>query len=129
MRKILIISSVLLLLAVVTKGQLKLFSNYRECNGIVFVSGQIGTGAGKDVRFEAEVEAALKQVNGVLSEAGTSMSKVLSVTVYLRDIGLFGAFNELYGRYFKAPYPARTCVVVKDLVKSARVEISVIAAK
>jgi 2-iminobutanoate/2-iminopropanoate deaminase len=52
---------------------------------------------------------------------------VLSVTVYLKDIKQFEEFNQVYQRYFHAPFPARTCVAVKELVMGASVEISVIA--
>ena len=129
MRKIFIISSLILLVAVITKGQVKRFSDYRKSNGLVFVSGQIGTTAGKEVSFEEEVDVALRHVSDVLSQSGTNMSKVVSVTVYLTDLKSFPAFNEVYGRYFTSPYPARTCVVVKELVQQARVEISVVASK
>ncbi|SFW65010.1 RidA family protein [Chitinophaga sancti] len=119
----------LLVAGLVTKGQVKLFSNYTESRGMVFVSGQIGTGGERDLSFEAEAEAALKNVGTVLNQSGTKMNKVVSVTVYLQDLRLFGEFNSVYARYFKAPYPARTCVVVKELVQNARVEVSVIAEK
>jgi 2-iminobutanoate/2-iminopropanoate deaminase len=41
---------------------------------------------------------------------------------------LFGAVNEVYGRYFSGKYPARETVAVKTLPKNVNVEISVIAA-
>ena len=107
----------------------KRFSNYRDVSGMVYVSGQIGTSADKELSFEEEANAALKNVNTILSQSGTTMSKVVNVTVYLSDSRLFDAFNDIYSHYFKTPYPARTCVIVKDLVQHARVEISVIAEK
>jgi 2-iminobutanoate/2-iminopropanoate deaminase len=47
--------------------------------------------------------------------------------LYLKDIKQFEEFNQVYQRYFHAPFPARTCVAVKELVMGASVEISVIA--
>lgn len=129
MKRSVIISSLILLGAVVTKGQVKPFSDYRTYHGMVYVSGQIGQTAGREVSFEEEADAALKNVKAVLSRSGSEMSRVVSVTVYLTDMSLFAAFNGIYGQYFKPPYPARTCVVVKELVQHARVEISVVASK
>ena len=104
----------------------KPFSNYTERKGLVFVSGQIGNA---DTGFNEEVRQALNSVSAILKQAGTSMKKVLNVTVYLRSIRQIDEFNRIYCTYFQAPYPARTCVAVSELVKKANVEISVVAAK
>ncbi|WP_158085385.1 RidA family protein [Niastella vici] len=104
----------------------KPFSNYTEYKGLVFVAGQIGNA---DAGFSEEVRQALNNVNAILKQAGTSMKKVLNVTVYLRNMQQIDEFNSIYQIYFQAPYPARTCVAVSDLVKRANVEISVIAVK
>lgn len=104
----------------------KPFSNYTEYKGLVFVSGQIGNA---DAGFREELHQVFKNVSAILKQAGTSMKKVLNVTVYLRNIQQIDEFNSIYRTYFQAPYPARTCVAVSDLVKKANVEISVVAAK
>ncbi|SDH19061.1 2-iminobutanoate/2-iminopropanoate deaminase [Chitinophaga filiformis] len=119
------------LLAITVHGQTKPFSRYREHNGLVFVSGQIGV-TSKDhqgVGFNEEVNQALKNVSAILKEAGTSLSQVVSVTVHLRNLSQFEEFNSIYKQYFHPPYPARTCVTVSDLVNNANIEISVIAGK
>jgi 2-iminobutanoate/2-iminopropanoate deaminase len=111
--------------------QAKPFSNYTERNGLVFVSGQIGVSSqehpGTD--FNEEVNQALKNVSTILKQAGTSLTQVISVTVYLRNLSQFDAFNSIYRQYFHSPYPARTCVALSDLVQNANIEISVIAGK
>ena len=104
----------------------KPFSNYTEYKGLVFVSGQIGN---TDAGFSEEIYQALQNVSAMLKQAGTSMKKVLNVTVYLRNIQQIDEFNSIYRTYFQPPYPARTCIAVSDLVKKANVEISVVAAK
>jgi 2-iminobutanoate/2-iminopropanoate deaminase len=104
----------------------KPYSNYTEYKGLVFVSGQIGIA---DAGFREELRQALDNVSAILKQAGTSMKKVLNVTVYLRNIQQIDEFNSIYRTYFQAPYPARTCVAVSNLVKMANVEISVVAAK
>ena len=114
-----------------TTGQTKPFSNYTAHHGLIFVSGQIGV-TSKDhegVGFNEEVNQALKNVDAILKQAGTSLTEVISVTVYLRNFSQFDEFNSIYKQYFRSPYPARTCVAVSDLVNNANIEISVIAGK
>ena len=59
--------------------------------------------------------------------AGTDYEHVLKTTCFLADIADFGAFNEVYAKYFTSK-PARSCFAVKDLPKGALCEIEVIAA-
>jgi 2-iminobutanoate/2-iminopropanoate deaminase len=113
-----------LLLCIAAYGQ-RPFSNFTEHNGLIFVSGQIG----KDTSFQAEVHRTLRNVSAVLKEAGSSLTEVVNVTVYLRSLSQFAEFNSIYVQYFRAPFPARTCVAVVDLVQGADIEISVIAKK
>lgn len=101
----------------------KPFSDHTTAKGLVFVSGQIGKGN----TFEEEADQALQQAATILSKAGTSMANAVNVTVYLKDMTLFDTFNKVYKKHFSAPYPARTCVGVHELVKGANVEISIIA--
>lgn len=124
------------LLAITVHGQTtgvqaKPFSNYIEHNGLIFVSGQIGVTAKdhKEISFNEEANQALKNVSTILKAAGTSLTQVINVTVYLRNLNKFEEFNSIYRQYFHSPYPARTCVAVSDLVQHANIEISVIAGK
>jgi 2-iminobutanoate/2-iminopropanoate deaminase len=130
MKKLITISVMLLFImtayAQTDNAGSKPFSNYTEYKGLVFVAGQIGNA---DAGFSEEVHQALNKVSTTLKQAGTSMKKVLNVTVYLRNIQQIDEFNSIYRTYFQDPYPARTCVAVSDLVKKANVEISVVAAK
>lgn len=108
------------------------FSPFRSVNGIVFVSGQIGvdpqSGKLATGSFAEEVKQTMANIKGVLEQAKLQFSDVVTVTVYLKDISQFTAFNEVYVQYFQPPLPARTCVAVKELVKGANVEITVTAA-
>ena len=75
----------------------------------VFVSGQIAPragGAGAEA-VKAQTRLALEQVNALLQAAGLGMSDVLRTTVYMTDLGLFAAMNEVYAQFFKPPFPAR----------------------
>lgn len=98
----------------------------------VFVSGNlpINPATGKmpdDIKDQAK--QALDNIKLVLEEAGTSMKKVVKATIFLHDIADFAAVNEIYSTYFSAPYPARSCVAVRDIPRGAKVEIEVIAVK
>lgn len=108
------------------------FSPYRAVNGFIFVSGQIGVNpqSGKLVTssFADEVKQTMANIQGVLQQARVDFSNVVTVTVYLKDIKQFAAFNEVYVQYFQPPLPARTCVAVKELVLDANVEVTVTAA-
>jgi len=55
------------------------------------------------------------------------MDKVLKTAVFLKNMGDFAAMNEVYGRHFKPPFPARSTVEVARLPKDVLVEIDMIA--
>ena len=98
--------------------------------GMVYVSGMLGIDPA-DGNLKATVteqaEQALKNLSAVLHEAGTDTSRVVKTTVFLTDMGAFGAVNEIYARYFNAPFPARSCVQVSALPKGGLFEIEAIA--
>jgi reactive intermediate/imine deaminase len=62
----------------------------------------------------------------VLEAAGSSLGKVVKTTCFLADINDFGAFNEIYAKYFTSK-PARSCFAVKALPKNALCEIEAVA--
>lgn len=105
------------------------FSDAVQAGGLLFVSGQLGLNSfvkGKD-SFRDEVGNALGNVKQILNKNGLSLKHVVNVTVYLKNLEQFDVFNEIYMQQFSEPYPARTCVVVKDLVQRANIEIAVVA--
>jgi len=85
-------------------------------------TGQLELG---DVR--AQTLRTLENVNAILEAAGSSLDKVIRCNVYLKDIGDFAAMNEVYGRTFKAPFPARTTIQAGALPGGIAVEIECIA--
>lgn len=97
---------------------------------ILFSAGQIpldpatGEIAGTDIT--AQTEQVMKNLGAILEAAGSSYEKTLKTTCFLSDMGDFGAFNEVYGKYFTGK-PARSCVAVKTLPKNVLVEVEVIA--
>jgi len=86
-----------------------LFSGATKFNGMIFI-------AGKGAHFEGDIKAhtdhVLKELEKELINAGSSMEKVLKVTVFLNDIEDYKSMNEVYqGRFGKNP-PVRTTVAV-----------------
>ena len=72
---------------------------------------------------------ALKNVEAVLNAAGSDLSRVLQMTIYISDIELWGKVNETYARVMGEHRPARAIVPVKDLHFGTQIEIQAIAAK
>jgi 2-iminobutanoate/2-iminopropanoate deaminase len=97
----------------------------------LYLSGQIPLDpqTGEMVTGDAtrQAERCLENLKAVLEEAGLSMDNVLRCTIYLTDLRNFAAVNEVYGRYFRPPYPARVAVQVAALPRGAAVEIDAVA--
>jgi len=102
-----------------------LFSSFAVHNGLVYVAG---VGAHFEGDIKAHTDHVLKELEKILIKAGTSMDKVLKVSVFLDDLKDYKAMNEVYkGRFGKKP-PVRTTVAVKGGVPGdSLVEIDCIA--
>ena len=107
------------------------YSQAIDCGDFVFLSGQIPlvpeTGLVADGGLEAQAHQMFANIQAVLAEAGMSLSNVVKTTVFITDLSQFAAFNAIYAEYFKAPYPARSCVEVSALPKGVLVECELIA--
>jgi 2-iminobutanoate/2-iminopropanoate deaminase len=101
------------------------------CDKMVFCSGQLGIdpSSGKLVTTGTADEAkqGLKNIRSVLEAAGSSMDKVVKVTIFMTDLGRFKEVNAIYADIFSEPFPARTTVGVTRLPLEATVEIDVVA--
>ena len=97
---------------------------------LVFTSGQIPinpkTGNVDAEGIIAQTEQVMKNLDAVLTAAGSSFEKAIKTTCFLSDMADFAAFNEVYAKYFTEK-PARSCVAVKTLPKGVLVEVEVIA--
>ena len=107
------------------------YSQAIDCGDLVFLSGQIPlvpeTGLVADGGLEAQAHQMFANIKAVLAEAGMSLSNVVKTTVFMTDLSQFAAFNAIYAEYFKAPYPARSCVEVSALPTGVLVECELIA--
>jgi len=102
-----------------------------KAGGFVFASGQLGidmeTGALPDTVTD-QARCSLNNMSAILAAAGADYRNIVKTTVFLTDMGDFGAVNEIYGAFFQGVNPARSCVAVAALPKGAKVEIECIAA-
>jgi 2-iminobutanoate/2-iminopropanoate deaminase len=109
------------------------YSQAVQAGNFLFISGQIpinpATGNVDATDIQGETEQVMKNLQAVLLEAGFDFRHVVKTTIFLSDMSLFAAVNEVYGKYFTANYPARETVAVKGLPKNVNVEISMIAAR
>ena len=106
------------------------FSESARVGDLLFLAGQTGEDAnGKLVPggIQAEAEQVMLNIEATLTRRGLSMDHVVKCTVFLADIDEWGAFNEVYKRHFKPPYPARSAMAASGLVDHARVEMECIA--
>lgn len=107
------------------------YSQAIKSNGLVFCSGQIALDPATNQLITGDVaaqtERVLKNLAAVLAAAGSGMNNVVKTTVFLKSMGDFAAMNEVYGKHFQAPFPARSTVEAARLPKDVLVEIDVIA--
>lgn len=100
---------------------------------LVFVSGQLGinpaTGefAGPDIK--AQATQSMENIKAILHAANLGMESIVKTTILLKSLDDFAVVNEVYGSYFKEPYPARATFQVAKLPKDGLVEIEAIAQK
>jgi 2-iminobutanoate/2-iminopropanoate deaminase len=101
--------------------------------GIVYVSGilPVEPSTGRKIRgpVAEQTRRVLDNLKVILDASGSSPDRVLKVTVYVTDIGEWGAMNEAYAAFFGNHTPARTVVPVKDLHDGFRIELDAIAAQ
>ncbi len=100
---------------------------------LVFLSGQVGLDPDTNKIVEGGVEAqtkrVLKNLEAVLSAAGSSSEQIIMTSIFLTSIADFAVVNEFYGEFVSGENPpARQTVAVKELPLGALVEISIIAA-
>ena len=106
------------------------YSQAIRAGNLVFASGQLGldpqTGKLQD-GVEAQARQALANVQALLAAAGTSVDKVVKVTLFLANMADFAKVNVIYGEVFHDEPPARSTIQVAALPLGGLVEIEVVA--
>ena len=107
------------------------YSQAIRAGDLVFTAGQLGldpaTGKLVEGGVEAQARQALTNLQAVLEAAGSSLKRVVKVTVFLQDINDFRAVNGVYAQFFTQEPPARSAVQVAALPLGGLIEIEAIA--
>jgi len=78
--------------------------------------------------FDAQAEQVFRNLRRVLEAGGSSLDRVVKVTIFLTDMANFPKIVELRGKWFTPPYPADTIVEVTSLaLPELEIEIEAIA--
>jgi len=112
---------------VISDQNIPMFSGHVIHNGLVYIAGKGAHTAPFEIK--AHTEIVLKELEKELIRAGSSMEKVLKVTVYLNDIADYKGMNEVYkGRFGNKPPVRSTLAVAKGGVPGdSLVEMDAIA--
>lgn len=73
--------------------------------------------------FEAQTVQVFENLKAVIEAAGGSFQDVVKLNIFLTDLAHFAKVNEIMGRYFQQPYPARAAIGVAALPRGAQVEM------
>ena len=107
------------------------YSQAVASNGMLYVSGQIPLDPTTmqliSSGIKDETHRVMKSLKAILEEAGVDFDNVVKCSIFVADMGDFGAINEVYGSYFGNNPPARETVEVSTLPKNVNVETSCIA--
>ena len=106
------------------------YSQAIDCGSFLVTSGQVPfdpkTGEFVPGGIQEQTRQVLTNVKAILEAAGLTMDNVVKTTVFIADMNDFPKVNEVYKKYFCEPFPARSCVAVKELPLNGLVEIEAI---
>ena len=102
-----------------------------RAGNLLFLSGSIpldpATGQVVPGDVTAQAIRVMENIAALLEASGATFGHVVKTTVFLADMSDFAAMNEVYAKYFTAPFPARSTVQVARLPRDVRLEIEVVA--
>src|SRR4249919_2418649 len=109
----------------------KAYSQAVKAAGLVFVSGTAptdpATGAIRGVTIQEQTRQCLTNIQAILAEAGSSLDKIVSVTIVLADEDDFSGMNEEWLKWFPSKPPARQGAKLPVRVPGLKVSIAAIA--
>lgn len=117
---------------VIGTGTVGPFSRAVALDRLVFVSGVIavkpGTRELSSEDFAGQARQVMENLKASVEAAGSTMDRVLKCQAFLTEQSDFATFNEIYKGYFPTDPPARSTVIVKDLVlPGAKIEVDCFA--
>lgn len=95
----------------------------------VYLSGQIGLDPASMEMvqgIDAQIEQVITNLKAVIAASGGNLGDVVKLNVYLTDLGNFAKVNEIMGKHFSQPYPARAAIGVSALPRGALVEMDAV---
>ena len=99
-------------------------------NNTVYVSGQIPlvpkTMQVVEGGFAEQAEQVFLNLKAVAEAANSRLADAVKLTVYLTDLDDFAELNQIMGKHFSEPFPARAAVQVAALPKGVSIEIDAI---
>lgn len=100
---------------------------------LLFVSGQIAVDPAtmqmQGANVAEQTRTVMENLRAILEAHRLTMANVVSVTVYMKDLGEFRAMDDVYETFFRGTLPSRSVVQVSRLPRDALVEISVVAGR
>jgi|TARA_B100001079_G_scaffold157302_2_gene134866 2-iminobutanoate/2-iminopropanoate deaminase len=109
------------------------YSQGISTDNIIFTAGQIpldpSTGEVIEGDFKTRVRQVLNNIDGILVEAGSSLSYAVKLTVFMTDLSRFSELNEVFLEFFEKDPPARSALEVSKLPLGVDVEIECVAVK
>ncbi|MCQ4348581.1 RidA family protein [Pseudomonas stutzeri] len=103
------------------------YSQAIKAGNTVYLSGQIPLVPASmqmvEGGFEAEAVQVFENLKAVCAASGGSLADIVKLNIFLTDLGNFATVNEVMGRYFQQPYPARAAIGVAALPRGAQVEM------
>lgn len=102
------------------------YSQAVKVNNTVYLSGQIPlvpeTMELIEGDFASQVERVFLNLKAVCQASNGDLKDLVKLNIYLTDLSHFATVNEIMGRHFEQPYPARAAIGVNELPKGALVE-------
>lgn len=109
------------------------YSQATVYNNLIFVAGQLAISPDgtkhPELSVAEQARLTLKNVEAILTRAGSGLHRLLQVTVYVTDVADWGAVNDVYAEVLGEHRPARAIVPVKELNYGLKIEIQAIAAR
>ncbi len=107
--------------------------HYSQCiehNDTLYLSGQLPIDQKtKNIpsSIEEQTDLALKNIENILTEAGSSKNQILQVRVYISNIDLWDKVNERYRFFFQEHKPTRCIIPTRELHFGCLIEIEITA--
>jgi reactive intermediate/imine deaminase len=105
------------------------YSQAIKTGNTVYFSGQLGLDP-ESLELvngvEAQAQLMFKNIQAIAEAVGSDLTAVVKLTIFLTDMADFQKVNQVMEQFWQPPYPARSCIAVKQLPKNALVEAEAI---